>query len=518
MGGITLTDNPPDDPEGSFIHSSSLYNPSLIKDLNLLNFNGSLSTASATATAASTFSTFDVSTANAQTASSTFSISDYLVPALQTKVWDDWQAADDFSAFDPQTFPSDINALPFQLDFDGNSPIWDNSDIPSDQAYDELVFDLSPSAFDVPTTVNVADLIVGPNSMASPAAVSPLDLAMSNDGTYQDLALANFYGFNDASEAFDSESDSDSDGDSEEEDVDGEIEDVEEKVVLNDSQKEASEVVDEPNVTAPLSMTTESIVTGVCVEEARVENNVVISTIKPEDPNKRRMEEALAARISNDLGPEHMTGLFKILKGMPADQEDGDEDEEMEVDLSSLDEATLVEVYQYVESCCMQTMGSIIAAEQRERVALAAAEASEIERLMMERAYAERTPELSPSHSCSSSNPSSPPHPSSQLPSPSKGSRSSNGIHKKHHGTVIVNHEMGDHHLGQDALWASSVSHPYKSTGRRKRSNTGSRSKIQKDIQYQQNYATGEAVVLPAANECNEMEYGEDAEIDIMGI
>ncbi|KAF9998704.1 hypothetical protein BGZ80_003361 [Entomortierella chlamydospora] len=463
---------------------------------------------------------------SAQTNSSvapTFSISDFLVPALQTKVWEDWQSADDFTTFDPQTFSSDVSVLPFQLDlegFIGNSSIWENDAIPEEQAYDELVFDLAPTAFDVPATVNVADLIVGPNSMASSAAVSPLDLAMSNDSTYQDLALANLYGFNDASEAFDSESDSDSEDEDSEEDDDQNEDEV--KLDLQEIAKVAQEVVEEPTVVAvePPSMAAESMGT-ITVEVVSEEDAVVMSSTKPEDPNKRRMEEVLATRINNDLGPEHMAGLFKILKGTSADQENEDEDEEMEVDLSSLDEATLVEVYQYVESCCMQTMGFIIAAEQRER-------AAELERQMLQRAYAERTPELSPSHSCASSNPPSPPHPSSHPPSPSKSHRSSHGSHKKRHGAIpyatMANFEMGDH-LEQDSLWTSTASHPYKSSGRRKRSNTGTRTKMQKDVQYQhqqlQGYATGEAVVLRAADDSdqsNEMEYGEDAEIDIVGI
>ncbi|KAF9114369.1 hypothetical protein BGX27_011002 [Mortierella sp. AM989] len=525
MGGITLADNPPDDPEGRFLLPNGLYNTSLIKDLNLLNFASSQSSASAAATAVSAFSTSDLTT-NVQTVGSapTFSISDYLVPALQTKVWEDWQASDDFIAFDPQTFSSDISA--FQLGLDdliGNSPIWEDGTIPEDQAYDELVFDLPSTAFDTPTTVNVADLIVGPHSMSSSAAVSPLDLAMSNDSTYQELALANLYGFNDVSEASDSEFGSDSDEDDSEDDG---VE--EEQLDRDEAEKSTPQVPNEPILIAP-PMTTESMATDVTIEDA-VDEDIVISvpTIKLEDPNKRRMEEALAARIKNDLGDEHIEGLFNILKGPVADQENGDENEEMEVNLSILDEATLVEVYQYVESCCMQTMGSLIAAEKRER----AAEMEALERqrqMMQQRAFADRTPELSPSHSCASSNPPSPPHPSSHPSSPSKNPRSSNSSHKKRHGNnassvMVANHEIGDH-LEQETLWTVTAGHPYKSTtGRRKRSNTSSRSKIQKDVQYcqqPQSYATGEAVILRAADnvdQSNEMEYGEDAEIDIVGI
>ncbi|KAF9155844.1 hypothetical protein DFQ26_009596 [Actinomortierella ambigua] len=41
--------------------------------------------------------------------------------------------------------------------------------------------------------------------------------------------------------------------------------------------------------------------------------------------NKRRMDEQLDTRVSNDLGPEHMAGLFKILKGGAGDEDDEDE-------------------------------------------------------------------------------------------------------------------------------------------------------------------------------------------------
>ncbi|KAF9939730.1 hypothetical protein BGZ67_008962 [Mortierella alpina] len=85
-----------------------------------------------------------------------------------------------------------------------------------------------------------------------------------------------------------------------------------------------------------------------------------------EDPNKHRMEEPLVARISNDLGSEHLAGLFEILKDSGG-QSALDEDEEMEVDLPSLDETTLVEAYQYVETCSMQPLGSILATEKQRR-------------------------------------------------------------------------------------------------------------------------------------------------------
>ncbi|KAF9994707.1 hypothetical protein BGZ65_009658 [Modicella reniformis] len=109
MGGITLVDNPPDDPEGSYALPNGLYNSNLLKDLTLLNFGSTQPATTAASTAAvesvSLSSTSNgphdgsggASTASTATTAPTFSISDFLVPALHTKVWDDWQAADDFT-------------------------------------------------------------------------------------------------------------------------------------------------------------------------------------------------------------------------------------------------------------------------------------------------------------------------------------------------------------------------------------------------------------------------------------
>lgn len=99
---ITLADNPPDDPEGSYALPNGLYNPSLLKDLTLLNFGSTqpavtaVNTVAVESAALGTNGSNDGSSAGTVTAP-TFSISDFLVPALHTKVWDDWQAADDFT-------------------------------------------------------------------------------------------------------------------------------------------------------------------------------------------------------------------------------------------------------------------------------------------------------------------------------------------------------------------------------------------------------------------------------------
>ncbi|KAF9413791.1 hypothetical protein BGZ76_004977 [Entomortierella beljakovae] len=330
-----------------------------------------------------------------------FSISDFLVPGLQSKTWEDWQVTDELNPFvtgiDAQDYTSDLAALPFQFDLD---TVWDTTamtGLPADQAFDEFVFDLAPSNFITPETVNVADLIVGPSSSAP--SVSPQELAIEdipvNFNNYQDLALANYYGFTeDDSVVSDSDLGSDlSDIDSSSEDERDDANEDESESLGQVASYESEDIIETPIATLHIAEPHSSQPQ----QAAR------------EDPHKRFMEETLVARISNDLGPEHMPGLFKILKGT-ADQDnvDTDEDEEMEVDLARLDETTLVELYQYVETCCMQTIKSIISAEEeRKRVALAKAQ-EERERYLDE----QRTPELSPAHSYSSASPS-PPHPSS---------------------------------------------------------------------------------------------------------
>ncbi|KAF9545590.1 hypothetical protein EC957_010675 [Mortierella hygrophila] len=464
--------------------------------------------------------------ATSNQAAPTFSISDFLVPGLQTKVWDDWQGADvlnDYSAFDTQDFSSDLNGNPFQFDLDGlmgNTPIWDNNAIPADQAYDEFVFDLAPNAFETPATVNVADLIVGPNSSASSAsAVSPMDLSMASVDMYQNLTLANLYGFTDPTTGSDSGSDSEADEDA-----------------SDDSDQD--EVA---KATAPTVVPQPAVDTLLCTPIVQQPMAPVPAAIKREDPNKRRMEEALVARINNDLGPEHMAGLFKILNGFSDQDAENDEDEEMEVDLSSLDETTLVQVYQYVETCCMQTMRSILAAEERERAAIAAtkaaaaaaaaaaAEADAMER-QRQRYYAERTPELSPGHSSASSSSPSPPHPSSG--SATKGRRGTyNKKRSPVQSTSLAMYQAADD-LEQDALWTAG----HASKARRRRATLGSSTgvggggtdkgrRIQKDmaqqqqLMMQQQQSMEHVVVLrtTVAADDDEMEYGEDAEIDVVG-
>ncbi|KAG0235593.1 hypothetical protein BGW42_005032 [Actinomortierella wolfii] len=387
------------------------------------------------------------STATNTNGSNGFSIADFLVPGLQTKTWDDWQSAvDDLSnqsdlAFGVQDFTSDLNAMAIQTGFEsllGNSAVWPQADLqglPLDQAYDELVFDLSPSAFEQPTTVNTADLIAGPNAMS---AVSPLDLALRAN-TYQDLALANLYGFTEPDQSTsDSQQESDDledeDGSDEDEDDDGaeQIAQLQDRQFQEDLNAAMAMSLAEANAaTLPATDLASTAITSQRALSPADEPVTVVARpmLVREDSNKRRMEEQLAIRISNDLGPEHMAGLFRILKGTASDEEE-DDDEEMEVDLSSLDETKLVELYQYVESCCIQTMGTILAAHQdRER---AAAEKARLAREEEDRkaaaaaaaaaAYQEammrRTPELSYSQTSSSSNSPSPTH------SPSKGRRS----------------------------------------------------------------------------------------------
>ncbi|KAF9305888.1 hypothetical protein BGZ74_008451 [Mortierella antarctica] len=433
------------------------------------------------------------------TQTNTFSISDFLVPGLQSKAWEDWQGMVDMNDYtnrswndDTQDFSSDLNS-PFQFGFDnvGDSPIWGNSMIPADQAYDEFVFDLAPSAFAPPTTVNVADLIVGPNSIAPSVSPSELSLPapLPDTNNYQDLALASLYGFTEPSnDLAGSDSEMEEDGESSDDDEEDSDEDAELQAALLATAKEAS-LLERSRVLASIVPET--------VEEVE---KVAPIPVVPEDPNKRRMEEALVARISNDLGPEHMSGLFKILKG--TDQEDDDEDEEMEVDLSRLDETTLVQVYQYVETCCMQTMGSILA-EERER-------AQEEEN---DRKYHERTPELTSGHSSSSVSPS-PPHPSS------KG-RSTNRKRASPSPYEAV--------LEQDNL---PLTHTNSNKNKRKRSaiNNGAASTASMGLgggatkkgrrtakEDRQTFSIQEPIVLHV-HRYDEEEIGEDDEIDVVGI
>ncbi|KAI1319131.1 hypothetical protein EDD11_004774 [Mortierella claussenii] len=523
MGGITLVDTP----TPSECHATSLKTISRAEALNQLALDAS-----------ALVSQSAQGQQHASTAAGSFSISDFLVPGLQSKAWEDWQVADELNPFasgvSPQDFTSDLAALPFHFGLDGmlGNAMWDNTigaanvatGLPADQAYDEFVFDLAPSNFATPATVNIADLLVGPNSAAP--SVSPLDLAASampaNFNNYEDLALANLYGFTEhESDVSDSDlgsdlsdaDDGDSSSDEEDEDDEGEDEnDQSQPAISAQDVAEANRLLDEDLSTAmAMSMATAA---PVLVAQQKQQQQPIA-----EDPNKRRMEEALVARISNDLGPEHMAGLFKILK-RAHDQEDADEDEdeEMEVDLSRLDEATLVELYQYVETCCMQTMGFILAAEEQERKrAAAAAKAREEEQLMVERErlLAQRTPELSPSHSSTSSSPS-PPHPSSSSYNVS-GCGSSNN--KKRSATASIScttyYERSGVEEQTEALWMS-AQHKSKrkrvnnnspacmggggtSKGRRKQKSMSE--KQQHDDQFE-----------------NFEEIGEDDEIDVVGI
>ncbi|KAF9581433.1 hypothetical protein BGW38_001542, partial [Lunasporangiospora selenospora] len=74
-----------------------------------------------------------------------FSISDFLVPSLQTKTWEDWQVADELNPFasgpEAQTFATDLSGLSYQFGLDGmlGSTMWDTTaGVPADQAYDEI--------------------------------------------------------------------------------------------------------------------------------------------------------------------------------------------------------------------------------------------------------------------------------------------------------------------------------------------------------------------------------------------
>ncbi|KAG0296940.1 hypothetical protein BGZ96_008129 [Linnemannia gamsii] len=477
-----------------------------------------------------------------------FSISDFLVPGLQTKTWEDWQVADELNPFattaDAQTYSTNLVSMPFQFGLDGvmmGDATWDAATVaaagglPSDIAYDEFVFDLSPSHFLTPATINVADLIVGPDSAASATVVSPRDLQMPlSHGAYEDLALADFYGFTEQDDTciFDSDSGSDlsdvdslSDDDDEDDDENDDDDDNTDDVTMNNTNNYDLAPVSESVIELEDATNTLALSAANVPEFATQQTRVA-----KEDPNKRRMEEALVARINNDLGPEHMSGLFTILRG--GDAEDDDEDEELEVDLSRLDETTLVQLYQYVETCCMQTLGSILAAEKEEQehqkkeaaaaaAALAAAKKAQQkqEALKYARALEMRsTPELSPSHSSSSSSPSvspSPPHHQSSYSAIECGSSNNKKRSATNSTSCTYKYERNDVEKQAEALWMNTQ---HKSKRKRMTNNspvcmggggTGKGQRIKKSMMMDQEEQQQQ-------DEDND-EIGEDDEIDIVG-
>ncbi|KAF9904054.1 hypothetical protein BX616_001410 [Lobosporangium transversale] len=473
-----------------------------------------------------------------QSSTGSFSISDFLVSGLQSKAWEDWQLNDELNLFatgmDSQDFTSDLAALPFGFEPDS---MWDTTtgatnvatDFPADQAYDEFVFDLGPSNFAVPETVNVADLIVGPNSMAptvpSLELVSPSMPTNFND--YEDLALANLYGFTEHDDDL-SSSDSDLGSDlSEASSSDDEGDDEDEGDMEDELNSEESIVVDDQLAS---DLTRNSNSQSLFLDDrdsnaAHVMSPATVDTLQDqvtqqmpqrsvvENLNKRRMEELLAIRISNDLGPEHMAGLLRILKGTGDQETEDDDEEEVEVDLSHLDEATLVEVYQYVEACCIQTMASILAAEEQEhkKAVAEAAKAKKEQGLLLKKEWTQRTPELSPNHSASSA-PPSPLHSSSY-----NSSRCGCNYSKKRSATVSTSCTIHYHPRGveeqTEAQWMT-VQHKPK----RKRMNNnspvcvggggtskGRRKRISGPVAVEQGQFD------------EEMDIGEDDEIDIVG-
>ncbi|KAF9947078.1 hypothetical protein BGZ72_010894 [Mortierella alpina] len=494
MGGITLVDTPAE-PE---------YNPaeSCLKSFSHAEVLNHLALEASALVGQSQAS---VQTSIPASSAASFSISDFLVPGLQTRTWEDWQVADELNPFaaDMDHQDSDPASMQFKFGLEGMlaGAMWDSSatlGLSADQAYDEFVFDLAPSNFAAPATVNIADLIVGPDSMAP--SVSPLDLAMPTMPVSfhmeQDLALANLYGFTDPSPSFDSDSGSDlSDAeystDEEEEEADDQDQDQTLQDAFHLTEDETLHTENAVQKSAVATMGLDSLDMPFAAAPALAPTQKQQHQQPAGDePNKRRMEEALVARISNDLGPEHMAGLFEILKGSSG-QSAMDDDEEMEVDLSSLDETTLVEVYQYVETCCMQTLGSILAAEERKRIA--------VEKEAMEQRMAtcmDKTPELSPSHSSSSCSPS-PPHPSSC------GSNNNNRRRYAASSTACASYyDRHDVEEQAQALWMASQ-HKYK----RKRGNKNGPVCMGGG-------GTGKGQRIPMMTEVEE----DNEEIDIMGI
>lgn len=446
--------------------------------------------------------------------------------------------------------------MPFQFGLDGvmmGDATWDAATVaaagglPSDIAYDEFVFDLSPSHFLTPATINVADLIVGPDSAASSTVVSPRDLQMplSHDA-YEELALADFYGFTEQDDTciFDSDSGSDlsdvdslSDDDDEDDDENDDDDDKTDDVAMNNTKNYDLAPVSESVVELEDATNTLALSAANVPEFATQQTRVA-----KEDPNKRRMEEALVARINNDLGPEHMSGLFNILRG--GDTEDDDEDEELEVDLSRLDETTLVQLYQYVETCCMQTLGSILAAEKEEQerqkkeaaaaaAAFAAAKKAQQEQEALKYARAlemRSTPELSPSHFSSSSSPSvspSPPHHQSSYSATECGSSNNKKRSATNSTSCTYKYERNDVEKQAEALWMNTQ---HKSKRKRMTNNspvcmggggTGKGQRIKKsmmmDQEEQQLQLQLQLQQQQQQQDEESDEIGEDDEIDIVG-
>ncbi|KAF9402783.1 hypothetical protein BGZ94_004829 [Podila epigama] len=523
-------------------------------------------TATATATTAGTAVDFgtvpaDISTQTPPTTSSAagttgntaaaFSISDFLVSGLQSKAWEDWQGVDDMADYsawtdcmDTQDFSSDLEATSFPYGFDGlagNMPIWGNAMVPAHLAYDEFTFDLSPSAMEPPTTVNIADLIVGPNSAAP--SVSPSELSLptpfpADINNYQDLALASLYGFtepsrNESTSGSDLEDDecegSDDNCGDEGEDEDDDENDAELQAALLATAQEAKEaaLLEQKRIGELTPAQTSETVQE--LEQIAVP---VAVAVRREDPNKRRMEEALVTRISNDLGPEHMAGLFRILKGTTEQEEDdGDEDEEMEVDLSCLDETTLVQVYQYAESCCMQTIGSLLAAEQqqreREKVVSSQSTEDEIEIFAAvdtaakshRRGY-ESTPELSTSYSSSSSVSPSPPHPSSQGLSENTKKRANtpNSTERMSETEQTLTMMNMPPRKGKRKRGANGTATPAAMTKGHGGAAKKSRKAAMKEERPCQPHLIQEPIVLHVHRYNEEQESGEDDEIDVVGV
>ncbi|KAG0211833.1 hypothetical protein BGX33_004026 [Mortierella sp. NVP41] len=537
MGAITLVDTPTEI-EGSLSNLKNLSQAEVLHrlalDANNLASQGLIQVPSA----------------------GSFSISDFLVPGLQTKTWEDWQVADELNPFavtaDAQIYSANLAPMPFQFGLDGmmmGDATWDTATVaaaaaagglPLDMVYDEFVFDLSSSHFSTPATVNVADLIVGPDSMASSTVVSPRDLEMpfSHDA-FEDLALADFYGFTERDDTgiFDTDSGSDlsdadsfsddDDDDESDDDDDDEIEEEVEELTINkndDLAPVSESVVELEDATNTLALSV------VDVPEFAVQQTRIVT----EDPNKRRMEEALVARINNDLGPEHMAGLFKILRGGEA--EDDDEDDELEVDLSRLDETTLVELYQYVETCCMQTLGSILAAEKEEQerkkkeaaaAALTAARKAQQEQEALEYARAlemRTTPELSPSRSSSSPSVSpSPPHHQSSYSATECGSSNNKKRSATNSTSCTYKYERNDVEKQAEALWMNSQ---HKSKRKRMNNNspvcmggggTGKGQRIKKSMMEQEEQQQLQQLQQQQLQDEDCEEIGEDDEIDIVG-
>ncbi|KAG9321862.1 hypothetical protein KVV02_002198, partial [Mortierella alpina] len=194
---------------------------------------------------------------------------------------------------DQQDLSSDLASTQCQIGFNDGMLA---GTISADQAYDAFVFYLVPSNLATITTVNVADLIVGPDSMAP--SVSPLGLSMptmpASFHMEQYPALASLYGFTDASLSHSTRTDAS-------------------RLAKDQSIDTDYALQINAEITSSLDSLDMHLEAAPSLEPMPEQQQQQQTVTK--DPTGATWE-ALVARISNDLGSEHLASLFETLKGV----------------------------------------------------------------------------------------------------------------------------------------------------------------------------------------------------------